>query len=423
LRREFWISITALLMSIAILLFGVGLMGTLLSVRLTFEDIHPQIKGLILSGYYIGLVLGTLQAGWVIRRAGHIRAFAIFAALSTVAILLKGLYVGEFSWVVLRILIGFSICGIYMVVESWLNERAEPAIRGRVFSIYQVISYGAIGLGQLLLPLGDPQGPELFMIVAMLFAFCLIPVALSHVSNPPQPLPKTQMALAKTVRKVPLAVVTCVGAGLLSSACFTLVPIAGLRLGLTVDQIAALMASLILGGVSLQWPIGHMSDTYGRAPVIVGVGFTSMLVAIGMTFAAGLAPMVVIMGLAALLGGLVFTLYPLSVSLANDLLEEANFVAVAATLIFLWALGAATGPFLGGYVLGSTPPGGLFAYMATISAAVTIAAICLRAKGLNIRNPFRFMTRNTPIMIDMDPRSHEHEAEDEEEPPEWYGGH
>ncbi|WP_295718682.1 MFS transporter [uncultured Halovibrio sp.] len=423
MERQFWVSITALMFSIGVLLLGVGLMGTLLSVRLSFEDMSGQAKGLVLSAYYIGLVIGSQKGGWVIRQAGHIRAFAIFAALCTVAILLQGLYVTGVCWFLLRILIGFSTSGIYMVVESWLNERAEPSNRGTVFSAYQIITYAGIGMGQFLMHLGDPQGPELFMIVGVLFALCLVPVALSRASNPPEPLAQARMALGQTWRDSHLAVITCLGAGLLSGAVYTLIPLAALRMNLAVSDVAPLMAGLVLGGVALQWPIGHFSDRFGRRPLILLVAAATTLITAAMMAAAGRVPLWPLVGLSALLGGFVFTLYPLSVALANDSQDEGNFVGVSAALIFLWGIGAAISPILGGSILARTPPGGLFIYMGVISALVAIAALVQRRHFERIRSPFRMMTRSAPTLVELDPRAYEEEdagPETEPEPPDWY---
>ncbi len=419
MERQFWVSITALLLSIAVLLLGVGLMGTLLSVRLSFEAMSGQTKGLILSAYYIGLVIGSQKGGWVIRQAGHIRAFAIFAALCTVAILLQGLYVTGLSWFLLRILIGFSTSGIYMVVESWLNERAAPSNRGTVFSAYQIITYGGIGLGQFLMHLGEPRGPELFMIVGVLFALCLVPVALSRASNPPEPLEQARMALGQTWRDSHLAVITCLGAGLFSGAAYTLIPLAALRLELAVSDVAPLMAGLVLGGVALQWPIGHFSDRLGRRPLILMVAAVTTLITVVMVTAAGRVPLLPLVGLAALLGGFSFTLYPLSVALANDSQDEGNFVGISAALIFLWGVGAAISPILGGAILARTPPGGLFIYMGSISAVVALAALAQRHHFERIRSPFRMMMRSAPTLVELDPRAHKDDHE-EPEPPEWY---
>ncbi|MDN3518013.1 MFS transporter [Aquisalimonas lutea] len=410
--RQFLISITALLASMALLLIGGGLMGTVVSVRLSFDAVDPQIKGLILAAYYIGLVAGSQQAGRIIRHAGHIRAFAIFAAVSTAAILLQGMYVLPAAWFVARVVIGFSTAGIYMVVESWLNERSDTDNRGRVFSVYQIISYVALGAGQFLMHLGDPAGAELFMVVAVLFALCLVPVALSRASNPPEPTPHTPMALRQTVTGAPLAAWTCLASGLISGAIFTLTPAFGVRLGLDVGAIATLMASLILGGVALQWPIGHLSDRYGRRPVILAVGFIAAVLAAGIGFAGARMPFEALLVSVAVLGGFSFTFYPLAVSQANDTIARASdFVAVAGALLFIWGIGAAAGPIAAGWVINRTGDPGLFVYIGAVALATGAVAWIMRWESALARNPYRTLSRTTAVITELDPRAREDAAE------------
>ncbi len=406
--RGFLISIIALLASMAVLLLGVGLMGSLLSIRLNFEAIDPQIKGLILSAYYIGLVAGSQQAGRVIRQAGHIRAFAIFAALCTAAILLQGLYVIPAAWFLLRVLSGFSTAGIYMVVESWLNERADPVSRGRVFSLYQIVSYVALGAGQFLLHLGDPAGAELFMVVGLLFALCLVPVALSRASNPPEPSPHVPMALRQTVTGAPLAAWTCLASGLISGAIYTLTPAFGLRLGMDVGTVATLMASLILGGIALQWPIGHLSDHFGRRPLILVVGTVSGLVALAIALLGTVVPLTALLVTMAVFGGFSFTYYPLAVSQANDRVGPgSDFVAIAAALLFLWGVGAALGPVAGGWLIAWLDAPGLFFYVAALGIATGVAAWLQGADPTPARQPYRTMSRTSAVVTELDPRSHD----------------
>ncbi|SEP03869.1 MFS transporter [Aquisalimonas asiatica] len=413
--RQFLVSIIALLTSVAIMLIGTGLMGTLLSVRLNFETVDPQIKGIILAAYYVGLVAGSQWAGRVIRQVGHIRAFAIFAAACTAAILLQGLYVLPAAWFLLRVLIGFSIAGIYMVVESWLNERADPANRGRVFSLYQVVSYLGLGAGQLLLPFGDPAGTELFMVVAILFALCLVPVALSRASSPPEPAPHTPMALTATLTGSPLAAWTCIASGLMSGALFTLAPAFGLRIGLDVNGVALLMASLIFGGIALQWPIGLLSDRVGRQPMILLAGSVSALLALGIAMLATTVPLELLLAATAIFGGFTFTFYPLAVAQANDRAGTGgDFVAVAAALLFLWGVAAAGSPVLAGLIIAALGGAGLFIYMAVIAAATGAAAWLLRHERAAAHGPYRTMSRTTPAIHELDPRAH---ADDDQPPP------
>ncbi|WP_018863978.1 MULTISPECIES: MFS transporter [Thioalkalivibrio] len=399
------IPIVALLASVTILVMGSGLMGTLVSTRLSLEAIDPQLKGLIMSAYYIGLVIGAQQGDWVIRRTGHIRAFAIFAAIATVAILLVGLHVDVWAWFALRVVIGFCIAGAYLVVESWLHARTENRTRGRVFSVYQFVAYLGLAAGQPLLNLYEPVSTELFMVVAVLFALCLVPVALTRTGMPQDTPAHKRMKLRQVVTASPLAAMVCVAAGLVSGAAFTLTPVFALRMGLDIAGVSLVMTTLILGGVALQWPIGYFSDRFGRRTLMIVVGGGVALVSLTLVATIGAVPLWAVLTLAAVFGGLAFTLYPLAVSHANDVLEPNDFVAVTAALLFLWGLGAVTGPILGGWAIAWLGGPGLLAYMATIGALVALIALLLRRDTAEAREPFRTLTRTTPVIHHLDPRS------------------
>jgi len=155
---------------------GVGLLGTLLSLRLIIDCCSTQVTGLVMSAYYLGLVSGSLLCHRLIQRVGHIRSFAVFAATATAMVMLHGLYVSALFWAILRFLTGIATIGLYMVVESWLGECAESGFRSRIFSIYMVLSYLGIAIGQQLLNLGDIGGHQLFFITGFLLTLCLVPV-------------------------------------------------------------------------------------------------------------------------------------------------------------------------------------------------------------------------------------------------------
>ena len=49
---------------------------------------------------------------------------------------LMPLRVGPLPWLTLRAAVGFGCAELFVATESWLNAKAEPAQRGRVFSAY-----------------------------------------------------------------------------------------------------------------------------------------------------------------------------------------------------------------------------------------------------------------------------------------------
>ena len=55
---------------------------TLLGLRLELEGYTAARTGLILAFHAVGFVLGSIFAERIIRRVGHIRAFAVFGALA-----------------------------------------------------------------------------------------------------------------------------------------------------------------------------------------------------------------------------------------------------------------------------------------------------------------------------------------------------
>lgn len=407
-----FLSILALLGSVGLFTLGSGLLGTLLGVRMTLDGFDPQVTGLVMAAFFFGLMIGAMQAGRVIHRAGHIRAFAVFAACATAAVLLQGLFVSVGVWALLRVITGFSAAGIYMVIESWLNERASAANRGRVFSIYQVVTYLGLGAGQFLLFVGDPATTELFMITAGLFALSLIPVAMTRGIHPSPP-ERHGMALRPALTESPLGVVACVGAGMVNGAVFALTPVFALEAGLGLAGVSLLMGAIIFGGFLLQWPIGHLSDSFGRRGVMAIVNLSVAVVAVALIFSAELT-LPVLMGIGALFGGLSFTLYPLAVAHANDQLQVRDFVTISAALLFLWGLGSAVGPVLAGQVMGLVGNIGLFLFVAVIAVAVALTAWAIRRETVapEEQEPFVVMARTTPVASELDPRYDDEAAQE-----------
>src|SRR5215213_408038 len=89
--------VSALLGSVFILIVGNGLSNTLIPLSATAAS-FPQLS--------IGLI-GSLAAPRIIARAGHIRAFAAFVAVSTVTSLMHPMFVEPGAWAAIRAVTGF----------------------------------------------------------------------------------------------------------------------------------------------------------------------------------------------------------------------------------------------------------------------------------------------------------------------------
>jgi len=399
-------SITALLLSTLILMVGSGLLGTLLSVRMAAEAFPANVTGAVMAAYFAGLMLGALTAGAVIRRAGHVRAFAVFAAVITAAALVHGLYVHAWIWAGLRIVTGFSVAGLYMVIESWLNERASAGSRGRLFSFYQIASYLGLGSGQFLLPLRPVEGTELFMITAAILALCLVPVSLTRAIHPTPPQ-RHRLALRAVFGSSRLGVLLCAAAGIVNGAGFALAPVFVVT-SAGVQSVSVFMGAMVLGGMLLQYPIGQLSDRFDRRLLIVGVNIALLAVS-GLLLAVAGQALPVLAAVAALYGGLSFTLYPLAVAHINDRIgarEDVDFVGVASALLFLWGVGAALGPVAVGTVMAQAGPQGLFLAVAGVAGLVALCALAARGEAVPATEQTAFvsMARTTAVISELDPR-------------------
>src|SRR5690606_36388233 len=156
--------ILALLRGTAFLLVASGLHNLLRPLRGQAEGFSTASLGLLGTAWAGGFIAGCLFAPRLVRRVGHVRAFGAFAAIGAIIALMTGLVIEERVWIVLRAFTGFTMAGAFMVIESWLNERATNENRGTVFGLYMMVTYASIMGGQMIVSFGDISTQSLFMI-------------------------------------------------------------------------------------------------------------------------------------------------------------------------------------------------------------------------------------------------------------------
>lgn len=359
-----------LLLGMGVLMLGAGLQSTLLGLRATLEGFPTLVTGLIMSCYYVGYVSGTVIAPPLLRRIGHIRVFAALAAFAAVAILVQGCFVNPWAWGAMRLISGVCFAGIYVVAESWLNDRASRANRGRLLAVYMLVLYVGLGAAQFLLILSNPNTPTPFMLVSVLISLAMVPIVVSAQQMPERAVPG-KVRLRDLYRDTPLGVVAIIVSGLVSSIIFSMGPVYARLSGLQTHNIATFMAASILSAVITQYPIGRLSDRMDRRTVIAGICTFAMLVAVAIVAFPAL-PHAAFLALSALFSGFALTLYSLSVSHVNDKLEPAQMVAASSALLLLNGSAAAIGPVLAGSLMSAFGPP---AYFATLAALTGLLAV------------------------------------------------
>ena len=168
------LGVVTLFLSLTLLVMGNAMLGTIAALRLEIAGHKPEIIGLVLALTALGFVLGSVYGIRVVQRVGHIRAFAVFAAVAAAAAVAHPLYVSVAAWMVLRLVLGFCIAGLMLVTESWVNGYATAQTRGALLATYMVLFFLAASSGQFLVTLGDPGMHYLFVVAGILILLSLV---------------------------------------------------------------------------------------------------------------------------------------------------------------------------------------------------------------------------------------------------------
>lgn len=400
-------SIFSLLAATAILLLGSGLLGTLLGVRAGIENFSAALTGLIMSGYFVGYVIGSYRCPRLVRRVGHIRTFTALAAIAAACVIVHGLLVNPYVWWVLRVLTGICMVGMFLVVESWLNEQADSRRRGKVFAAYMSVNLLALGLGQFLFLIYGAEELAGFTLVALFLALALVPVAMTRVPEP-RPVEVPHLRLRRLISISPLGTAGALFTGLGNGAFWGMAPLFGHDIGLSVGGVASFMAAVILGGAVLQWPIGHYSDRHDRRLVLAVVALAAAIAAALVVLAArDQVPGLVVWAI--LFGGFSFSVYSLAVAHTNDHIGAGEVLEATQGLLLLNGIGAAVGPLIAGLLIEGFGPRTLFAYLAVAYGVLGLIALYRMrvspAIPLQEQSEFVIMARTGVAVAELDPRA------------------
>lgn len=363
----------AILLGFGILMLGDGLQGTLLAVRADLEGFSATLTGLVMSTFYIGFLIGSIMTPRITIKVGHIRVFAAYAAISSTAILIQSLAVTVPLWIAMRLISGFCFAGLYIVAESWLNDRATNETRGKLLSLYMVVTYIGIGAGQLLLNLANPLEFQLFILVSILISVAVVPLLLSA-GSPPAFHDSVRISLLELFRLTPLGIVSMFSVGLVTATFFALGPVYAQRIGLNIRDTSYFMTAAVLGTVLLQGPIGALSDRFDRRRILTMVMILTSISALACIPAEQVSIEALFLAIA-VFGGLAFPLYSVCIAYTNDHLNPNQMIAASGALVLVGGLGAIVGPVLFAMIMDKFGTQALFWSIAVIHALTGLFAM------------------------------------------------
>lgn len=406
--------IAALLISDALVLLGHGLLLTLLPVSASLLGFSDFQVGLTASSYFIGFVFGCLMTPIVLKRVGHIRTFAVLASAYSTVILLFVWSQSFIGWMLLRFMIGAMIAGIYMIIESWLNERADSSNRGSILSFYSMLNLAMITLAQQLLNLGNVEPTLLFTVACIFLSLSIIPVSLT-LSLAPAPINRVSVNFKKVWRHSHIGIIGSIFTGLITGSFWALAPIYANDSNFTTFQLANFMSAVVLGGALFQIPIGRFSDKYDRRLILIFISlaggiisFTTFIASFQIFYAGTVST-----ALGFLWGAFGMTMYAICLAHANDNADSSDFVDIGSSMLITYGLSSAIGAPVASAFMALFGHQYLFIFMGTCFAVFSIILISRRKSHVlpviaEDNEEFQAVAgMTTPEVFNLDPRADE----------------
>ena len=417
----------ALFLGYGVLIVAHGLQGNLLGVRAVIENFNIIATGALMSGYFIGYFTGANVVPNLVGKVGHIRVFAAFASMASLSILVHAIIVNPYVWILGRFITGFSIIGIFIVVESWLNDRATNKTRGKVLSIYMIITFIGLGLGVLLLNFSNPKNYEPFILVSLLLSIALVPILLTK--RKPPTFKKTSSIKIKELYKIsPLATFSMFCTGFIHPVIFTLGAVYGALMNFSILEISLYLFLITISGALFQWPIGYLSDRFDRRLILIITALLGSLFTVLCFFSVSVSPSFINLSsdwkttfqhitnhrmffyiFISLYAGMCLPLFSLNLAYVNDFLPKEKFVSAGAGLQLIFGLSAMFAPFLCSFFMKQFGPNGLFIFLFIFQTAIALFGIYRMTRRSVEENPYNTFTplpRNiTPAGIELDPET------------------
>lgn len=364
----------SILLSVAFLIMGNGLQLMLLPIRGGIEGFNSFQIGLLGSGYFLGFVLGCAFTPRMIIRVGHIRTFAALVAIASAAALGYPMAVDAIVWVVLRMITGFCLAGLYLVVESWLNDQATNETRGVLISTYVTVNFTVITLGQMMVTLFQPSSFVLFSIASVLVSLAAVPIVMTRSSQPP-PITVVRFRPRRMFRLSPTGTVSIFLIGLATGSFWALAPAYASTVSGNVRDAALFMSAAVLGGAVAQLPAGKISDLIDRRKILIGLALCCAVVGAVLVLIPGTPPYW--LGLGAAFGAGLLPSYAIAAAHVFDFAERSDYVEISAGLLLLNGMGSTIGPLLASASIELWGAQGFFVANAAIQLAL-IAFVAFR---------------------------------------------
>ena len=389
-----------LFFGLLLIMAGNGLQVVLLGTKATEAGFSNVTTGFVMAGYFLGIFFGSLLVPKLLDNVGHVRVFGAMAAMASAAVLVVAVIVNPAVWALMRLVTGFCFAGMYIVCESWLNDKSTNETRGQMLSLYMIITMGGLGAGQMMISTGTENSIALFVVASVLVSIAVVPVLLSSTGAPSFEEPE-RMSVRRLLQVSPLAVIGLGLNGIAVSMVFGMGAVYGLSIGLDNSEVGYFMTAPVLGALILQYPVGRLSDRFDRRIVILSVAVMGAIAAALATLF-GKAEFALLLLCMLIYGGSLFPLYSLCIAHANDFLTPRQMVAAASVLVMVNGGGAVLGSPLAALSIEFLGIGSFFVMITVLQTMIALFALFRMSQRAAVPNeaqgPFVAIPESSSVM-------------------------
>ena len=362
-----------LFFGLLLIMAGNGLQVVLLGTRATEAGFNNLATGIVMAGYYLGIFLGSIGVPLLLRNVGHVRVFGAMSALASSAVLLHAAFTDPWIWAFMRVVTGFSFAGMYIVCESWLNDKSTNETRGQMLSLYMIVTMAGMGIGQMMISFGSDGGIGLFLVASVMVSLAVVPILVTVGKAPEFEAPET-ISLRRLIQISPLAVVGLVINGIAVAMVFGMGAVYGRSIGMSNTEVGYFMTAPVVGALILQYPVGRLSDRFDRRAVILAVAIVGVIT-VGMASQFGMDQFYLLLLCMLVFGGVLFPMYSLFIAHANDFLTPSQMVAVASGLVMVNGAGAIIGSPLAALAIEYLGVGSYFPMVTATQIAIAMVVL------------------------------------------------
>lgn len=354
---------------------GLGISSPLLGLAMNAAGLARTVIGLNTAMFALAIILFAPAAPRLMKRFGSAGFLVGSLLVSAAMLLLIRWFEPGWVWFPVRLVMGCGFAGLWVVTESAVNQLAAEHRRGLLIGIYATTHTLGFAAGALLIQQIGIEGWRPYLIAAAAMVIASLPVLFAG----PLPVPAVEAQRSHIrgfVSRAPFIMMGALVFGLADMGVLAMLPVYGVRAGLTEPNAAFLLVAAQVANPFIQVPLGALADRVSRRDLLImmaGLGLTTAVL-LGPALAFPFARFFVLL----VMGGALFAIYSLSLTLLGERFRGGSLAEANASFVFIYGVGALIGPPLSGLAMDLFDPWGLLLVLGAVCGGYLMLGLFAR---------------------------------------------